>query len=85
MVPESGLMVRCDGDTKRGDGAAGALVDNWLDISLGMPEAEELLPPGPPLGGLGGGGGIIWELVLRASPPAGLGMTGIAEGGLKSA
>ena len=85
MVLDSGLLVQCDGDTRRCDGAAGALVDNWLDISLGMPEVVAVLAPGPPLGGLGGGGGIIWELVLRDSPVAGLGMTGIVDGGLKSA
>ena len=77
--------MRWDGDIKS-DGAAGALVDNWLDISLGMPGVAVLLAPSPPLGGLGGGGGIIWELVLRGSPVDGLGMTVLiaADGGLKS-
>ena len=49
-----------------------------------MPEVVTVLAPKPPLGGRGGGGGIIWELVLRESPVAGLGITGIADDGLKS-
>mmetsp|Transcript_22464 Transcript_22464/g.64571 ORF Transcript_22464/g.64571 Transcript_22464/m.64571 type:complete len:207 (+) Transcript_22464:1129-1749(+) len=68
------LLLPCEDDgsvVKKGKGAAavGALVDSWLDISLGI-----WLAP-PDRGGRGGGGGIMRELVLRNIPTVGLGMT----------